>query len=92
MTKQSGYATKQTGYFWTKQLGLNSESFDPNDKQHKYIKLEDRLKRLYCVVFGNVLGDATPYEQVGQLTFREDIKERIIRAAGLLTDYSDYTV
>ena len=23
MTKQSGYATKQTGYFWTKQLGLN---------------------------------------------------------------------
>ena len=24
MTKQSGYATKQTGYFWTKQLGLNS--------------------------------------------------------------------
>ena len=25
MTKQSGYATKQTGYFWTKQLGLNTE-------------------------------------------------------------------
>lgn len=24
MTKQSGYATKQTGYFWTKQLGLNN--------------------------------------------------------------------
>lgn len=24
MTKQSGYATKQTGYFWTKQLGLNT--------------------------------------------------------------------
>ena len=23
VTKQSGYATKQTGYFWTKQLGLN---------------------------------------------------------------------
>ena len=74
------------------ELLADGESFDPNDKQHKYIKLEDRLKRLYCVVFGNVLGDATPYEQVGQLTFREDIKERIIRAAGLLTDYSDYTV
>ena len=32
MTKQSGYATKQTGYFWTKQLGLNNsvipEGFD----------------------------------------------------------------
>lgn len=26
MTKQSGYATKQTGYFWTKQLGLNTLS------------------------------------------------------------------
>ena len=25
MTKQSGYATKQTGYFWTKQLGLNTD-------------------------------------------------------------------
>ena len=25
MTKQSGYATKQTGYFWTKQLGLNTQ-------------------------------------------------------------------
>jgi len=25
VTKQSGYATKQTGYFWTKQLGLNSQ-------------------------------------------------------------------
>ena len=25
MTKQSGYATKQTGYFWTKQLGLNNK-------------------------------------------------------------------
>ena len=25
MTKQSGYATKQTGYFWTKQLGLNTK-------------------------------------------------------------------
>ena len=25
MTKQSGYATKQTGYFWTKQLGLNND-------------------------------------------------------------------
>ena len=24
VTKQSGYATKQTGYFWTKQLGLNN--------------------------------------------------------------------
>ena len=28
MTKQSGYATKQTGYFWTKQLGLNSVMTD----------------------------------------------------------------
>ena len=27
MTKQSGYATKQTGYFWTKQLGLNIKVF-----------------------------------------------------------------
>lgn len=26
MTKQSGYATKQTGYFWTKQLGLNNKN------------------------------------------------------------------
>lgn len=26
MTKQSGYATKQTGYFWTKQLGLNNKA------------------------------------------------------------------
>ena len=26
MTKQSGYATKQTGYFWTKQLGLNNQA------------------------------------------------------------------
>ena len=28
MTKQSGYATKQTGYFWTKQLGLNNLTAD----------------------------------------------------------------
>ena len=28
MTKQSGYATKQTGYFWTKQLGLNKYQSD----------------------------------------------------------------
>ena len=36
MTKQSGYATKQTGYFWTKQLGLNStyEDFTPDGDEH----------------------------------------------------------
>ena len=28
MTKQSGYATKQTGYFWTKQLGLNTNNIE----------------------------------------------------------------
>ncbi|MFQ9771749.1 MAG: hypothetical protein ACLRX4_09590 [Oscillospiraceae bacterium] len=35
MTKQSGYATKQTGYFWTKQLGLNNnlKAFVPDSKK-----------------------------------------------------------
>ena len=33
MTKQSGYATKQTGYFWTKQLGLNTIRTLPEEKR-----------------------------------------------------------
>ena len=36
MTKQSGYATKQTGYFWTKQLGLNNK--------HQKFKSEDEFR------------------------------------------------
>jgi len=31
VTKQSGYATKQTGYFWTKQLGLNTYGYAKPD-------------------------------------------------------------
>lgn len=47
MTKQSGYATKQTGYFWTKQLGLNSiyqkdanqlETYNVNGISHYIMK------------------------------------------------------
>ena len=40
MTKQSGYATKQTGYFWTKQLGLNT-SGNTKDSVTESVKYND---------------------------------------------------
>ena len=45
MTKQSGYATKQTGYFWTKQLGLNNriQNFKVLD-EHFRIPYSDRFE------------------------------------------------
>ena len=46
MTKQSGYATKQTGYFWTKQLGLNTW------EQRKFDEVFD------CTVPNNTLSRA----------------------------------
>ena len=39
MTKQSGYATKQTGYFWTKQLGLNRVGIEKEDLKHIFERL-----------------------------------------------------
>ena len=70
----------------------NGESFDPDAQQFKYVKLEERLEQLYDVVFGNVLVREMAYVEIGRLEFREGIKEEILRAAGMLTDYSDYTV
>jgi len=59
VTKQSGYATKQTGYFWTKQLGLNSMfsdhirmSLPVRDELRKFkgwkVELKNRLDFYYC--------------------------------------------
>ena len=73
-------------------LRENGESFDPNAKQFKYVKLEERLKRMYDVIFGDVLWIETPYVQIGNISFEKGIKEEVLRAAGLLTEYSDYTI
>lgn len=70
----------------------NGKSFDSDVKQFKYIKLEERLEQLYNVAFGNVLGRETAYVEIGCLEFREGMKEEMLRATGMLTDYSDYTV
>ena len=58
MTKQSGYATKQTGYFWTKQLGLNNELTEDDVAKFKAVvqPLIDQYKEVYgadaCTAFG----------------------------------------
>ena len=70
----------------------NGESFDPDAKQFKYVKPEERLEQLYKVLFGNMLGRDTAYVEIGRLEFREEIKEEILRAAGMMTNYSNYKV
>ena len=66
------------------------ESFDPSAEQFEYVKPEERLQQLYNTLFGNVLGRDTACIEIGRLEFREEIKDEILRAAGMMTNYSNY--
>ena len=69
MTKQSGYATKQTGYFWTKQLGLNNNV-------SQYIDLKNKLAQFICDVVSKTGDYAT--------MLLGDLKKNLIAIFGFL--------
>ena len=53
MTKQSGYATKQTGYFWTKQLGLNTKAQATRNGQPTP-KLDKKIEKMKAMMGSTV--------------------------------------
>ena len=69
----------------------HGESFNTKENPHGEIQLDERLKKVYYAIFGNVLA-GTSCLQIGKLEFGEDIREKLLRAAGLFTSFSDYTV
>lgn len=69
----------------------HGESFNTKENPRGEIQLDERLKKVYYAIFGNVLA-GTSCLQIGKLEFGEDIREKLLRAAGLFTSFSDYTV
>ena len=68
-----------------------SETFDEKDKHKQHVTVEDELKQVYDAIFGNAFRNGVYTVSVGKLEFEEGVKETILRAAGLLSVYSNYT-
>ena len=75
-----------------KTTNKNKVDFDLNrlDKSKTTI-FSKYPKKVYYAIFGNVLA-GTSCLQIGKLEFGKDIRKKLLRAAGLFTSFSDYTV
>lgn len=69
----------------------HGESFNTKENPREELLLDKRLKKVYYAIFGNALA-GTNCLQIGKLEFGEDIRENLLRAAGLFASFSDYTV
>lgn len=72
----------------------NKETFDrihlQFDKSLTLVSLEERIKRVYSLVFGTGEVDTTRANKVGSCSFSKEYKERLLRIAGLLSNDAYY--
>ena len=69
-------------------LWSNGETFDARDASRTLVTVKEKLKAVYDALFVTVYTGTIYDTKIGSMTFDTQTKEALIRAAGLLSDFT----
>ncbi len=70
----------------------DSETYDKNDAQKTLVTIQDKLEAVYNALFVTNFEVGMYRVSIGTCTFESGIREKLLKAASLLSNYSNYEV
>ncbi len=74
---------------WFRLLLTSKETFDSNDSERTLVTVEDKLKQVYNAIFVTKYNNSHYQTKVGECSFQNGLKERIINISGLMSEFTD---